>query len=282
MSEVKAKVDQSLREIGDILIKCLRYEPCEFDKLDSALKSIDDIMNDPGSLSQCEYYFKASGSNYILFFFSNIIYNLKTKNDLILTQDVLKWLASVWKNFMHRNRTYQGYFSMMHYYSEKMKKYYIEDDEFINKISNVSLVKNDFLSAKPGEESELDRLEKFFQLSDEISSAMKPTYYFLLDFFKEVRVATGELPPEAEEIEKNGIAGFGHGVFTYKKIIEYGCKSAGILEAVYLIMKKRKSTRQFRIFDGKKKFLTTAEIYDVYAEKFNSLNRELAELKDLK
>lgn len=279
MSEVKLTVDQSLREIGDVLITCLRYEPCSYDRLDSALKLIDDIMNDPGSLSQCEYYFKASGSNYILFFFSNIIYNLKTKNDLLLTQDVLRWLASVWKNFMQRNRTYQSYFSMMHYYSEKLKKYYSEEDESINKLSNVSLVKNDFLNSKTGEDSELDRMEKFFQLSEEISSAMKPTYTFLQDFYREVRVSTGELPPEAEDIEKKGLAGFGHGIFTYRRIIEYGCKSAGVLEAVYLLMKKKKSSRQFRIFDGKKKFLTTSEIYDLYAEKFSSLNKEYGELK---
>lgn len=279
MSEVKLKVDQSLREIGDVLITCLRYEPCDYERLDSAVKLIDEIMNDPGSLSQCEYYFKASGSNYILFFFSNIIYNLKTKNDLLLTQDVLRWLASVWKNFMHRNRTYQGYFSMMLYYSEKLKKYYSEEDESINKLSNVSQVKNDFLNSKPGEESELDKMEKFFQLSEEISSAMKPTYTFLQDFYREVRVCTGELPPEAEEIERKGLPGFGHGIFTYKKIIEYGCKSAGVLEAVFLLMKKKKSSRQFRIFDGKKKFLTTSEIYDLYAEKFSSLNREYGELK---
>lgn len=279
MSEVKLKVDHSLREIGDVLIICLRYEPCAYERLDNAVKLIDEIMNDPGCLSQCEYYFKASGSNYILFFFSNIIYNLKTKNDLLLTQDVLRWLASVWKNFIHRNRNYQSYFSMMLYYSEKMKKYYSEDDESISKLSNVSQVRDNFLNSKPGEESELDRMEKFFQLSEEIASAMKPTYTFLQDFYREVRVCTGEFPPEAEEIERKGLAGFGHSIYTYKKIIEYGCKAAGILEAAYLLMKKKKSSRQFRIFDGKKKFLTTSEIYDVYAEKFSSLNREYGELK---
>lgn len=85
MSEVKLKVDQSLREIGDVLLKCLRYEPCSIERLDATLRVIDEIMGDPSSIGQCEYYFKATGSNYILFFFSNIIYNLKTKNDLILT-----------------------------------------------------------------------------------------------------------------------------------------------------------------------------------------------------
>jgi hypothetical protein len=279
MHDENLKVDQALREIGDVLLQCLRYETCPVERLDAALNSIDEIMNDPGSLGQCEYYFKAAGSSYILFFFSNIIYNLKTKNDLFLTQDVLKWLASVWKNFIQRNKTYQNYFRLMDAYSDTMIKYFSEDTSFINKLSNVNQVSSQFVNVKAEDDSELDRLEKFFQVSEEISNAMKPTFYFLQDFFREVKISTGEFPPEAEAIEKSGLSGFGHGSYTYKRIIEYSCKSAGILEAVYLLMKKKKSARQFRIFDGKKKFLTTSEIYDIYVEKFSSLKKEFGELK---
>ena len=279
MHDENLKVDQALREIGDVLLQCLRYEPCSIERLDSALASIDEIMNDPGSLGQCEYYFKATGSSYILFFFSNIIYNLKTKNDLFLTQDVLKWLASVWKNFIQRNKTYQNYFHLMDTYSDVMKSYFEEDTPFINKLSNVSRLNDQFITGKSGDDSELDRLEKFFQVSEEISNGMRPTFTFLLDFFREVKIATGEFPVEAELIEKKGLSGFGYEIYTYKRIIEYACKSAGILEGVYLILKKKKSNRQFRIFDGKKKFLTTSEIYDIYAEKFSSLKKEFGELK---
>jgi len=279
MHDENLKVDQALREIGDVLLQCLRYETCPVERLDEALISIDEIMNDPGSLGQCEYYFKATGSSYILFFFSNIIYNLKTKNDLILTQDVLRWLASVWKNFIQRNKTYQNYFRLMDAYSETMKKYYAEDTSFINKLSNVNLVSQQYINGNGEDDSELDRLEKFFQVSEEISNAMKPTFYFLQDFFREVKISTGEFPPEAEGIEAKGLAGFGHEVYTYKRIVEYSCKSAGILEAVYLMLKKKKPIRQFRIFDGKKKFLTTSEIYDIYVEKFSSLKKEFGELK---
>ncbi|PKL16622.1 MAG: hypothetical protein CVV49_15245 [Spirochaetae bacterium HGW-Spirochaetae-5] len=279
MQDDNLKVDLALREIGDVLLQCLRYETCSIERLDAALISIDEIMNDPGSLGQCEYYFKATGSSYILFFFSNIIYNLKTKNDLILTQDVLRWLASVWKNFIQRNKTYQNYFRLMDAYSETMKKYYSEDTSFINKLSNVSLVSQQFINGNGEDDSELDRLEKFFQVSEEISNAMKPTFYFLQDFFREVKISTGEVPREAEIIEAKGLSGFGHEIYTYKKIIEYSCKSAGILEAVYLLLKKKKPIRQFRIFDGKKRFLTTSEIYDLYVEKFSSLKKEFGELK---
>lgn len=276
MHDENLKVDQALKEIGDVLLKCLRYDLCSVERLDGALKSIDEIMNDPGSLSQCEYYFKATRSNYVLFFFSNIIYNLKTKNDLFLTQDVLKWLGSVWKNFIQRNKTYQNHFHSMDYYSDMMKKYFPDDTAFINKLSNVNQVSDQFLK---GDEQELDKLETFFQISEEILNGMKPTFYFLLDFFKEVRISTGEFPPDAEEVEKKGLPGYGHDVYTYKTIVEYSCKTAGILEAVYLLMKKKKTNRQFRIFDGKKKFLTTSEIYDIYAGKFSSLKKEYGELK---
>lgn len=279
MQDDNLKVDQALHEIGDVLLQCLRYETCPVERLDAALISIDEIMNDPGSLGQCEYYFKATGSSYILFFFSNIIYNLKTKNDLILTQDVLRWLASVWKNFIQRNKTYQNYFRLMDAYSETMKKYFAEDTSFINKLSNVTQVSEQFVNGNSEDDSELDRLEKFFQVSEEISNAMKPTFYFLQDFFREVKISTGDLPAEAEAIEAKGLSGFGHETYTYKRIVEYSCKSAGILEAVYLLMKKKKSTRQFRIFDGKKRFLTTSEIYDIYVEKFSSLKKEFGELK---
>ncbi|HNX25629.1 MAG TPA: hypothetical protein PKG60_16395 [Spirochaetota bacterium] len=279
MQDENLKVDLALREIGDVLLQCLRYEPCPVARLDASLASIDEIISDPGRLGQCEYYFKAAGSNYILFFFSNLIYNLRTKNDLILTQDVLKWLASVWKNFIQRNKTYQNYFRLMDIYSEVMKRYYEEDTSFINKLSNVSQLNDQFIDGKGGDDSELDRLEKFFQVSEEISNGMRPTFTFLQDFFREVKIATGEFPVEAEFIEKKGLSGFGHDIYTYKKIIEYACKSAGILEGVYLLLKKKKSSRQFRIFDGKKKFLTTSEIYDIYAEKFSSLKKEYGELK---
>ena len=49
-------------------------------------------------------------SNYVLFFLSNILYNLKQRGQLVLTDDVMKWLGSVWKNFLKRNRSYQEMF----------------------------------------------------------------------------------------------------------------------------------------------------------------------------
>jgi len=279
MDDKEFKVDQALKDIGDVLYLCLKYEPCEPERLDAAISSIDVIINDADYLRQCEYYFKASGSSYILFYFSNIIYNLKTKNDLVLTQDVLKWLSSVWKNFIQRNKNYQVYIHLHDLYSEIFKKYFPGDTAFINRLTNINMVSEQFAANHEERDSELGRLEKFYQVSEEIINVMKPTYYFIFDFFREMKAFTGESSEDADRIEKAGLGGFGSGSYTYKTIVENACKSAAILEAAYLLLKKKKATRQFRIFDGKKKFLTTSEIYDIYADKFNQLKKELAELK---
>ena len=279
MDEKDFKVDRALKDIGEVLYLCLKYEPCDQARLDTAISHIDVIINDADYLRQCEYYFKASGSSYILFYFSNIIYNLKTKNDLVLTQDVLKWLSSVWKNFIQRNKNYQVYIHLHDLYSEIFKKYFPADTSFITRLNNINLVSEQFAGSSDDGDSELDRLEKFFQVSEEIINVMKPTYYFIFDFFREMKVITGESSEDEDKIEKAGLAGFGSGSYTYKTIVENACKSAAILEAAYLLLKKKKATRQFRIFDGKKKFLTTSEIYDIYADKFNQLKKEIAELK---
>ena len=279
MSDSKEIVDLALKEIGDVIYLCLKYEPCPVERLDSSLAAIDKIINDPDHLRECEYYFKASGSNYILFFFSNIIYNLKTKNDLMLNQDVVKWLASVWRNFVQRNKNYQGYFVLNNQYSTLLGKFYSEESSFITKINNVTLVNEHFIQGGLGNDSEIDKLEKFFQVTEEIISAMKPSCFFLQDFYKEMKIATGEVPAEAAVIERRGLGGFGAEAYTYKKLVTDACKTLGLLEAIYLLLKKKKSARQFRIFDGKKKFLTTGEIYDIYVEKFKVYKKELIDLK---
>ncbi len=275
----KIEVHEALGEIGEVLLCCLRYEPCPVSRLDKALELIDGIINDPDSLKACEYYFKSSGGDYILFFFSNIIYNLKTKNDLYLTSDVLIWLAGVWKNFIKRNRAYQNFFKLHSNYLEVFKNYFDEDSSFINRLTNINNISDQFLKDNQGDDSELTRFEKFYQITEEIAHVMKPTYFFLLDFIKERKIATGSSFEGADDIERSGLANFGHDVFTYKKIIATACKTLAILEGVYLLLKKKKSNRQFRIFDGKKKFVTTAEIYDIYSEKFDSMKKEYMELK---
>lgn len=275
----KIEVHEALNEIGEVIVCCLKYDPCPVARLDKALELIDGIINDPDNLKACEYYFKSSGGNYVLFFFSNIIYNLKTKNDLYLTPDVLKWLAGVWKNFIKRNKTYQSFIKLQNNYSQIFKNYFDEDSSFINRLTNINNISDQFLKDNQDDDSELARFEKFYQITEEIANVMKPTYFFLLDFIKERKIATGHSLEGADGIDEKGLANFGYDVYTYKKVIATGCKTLAILEGVYLLLKKKKSNRQFRIFDGKKKFVTTAEIYDIYSEKFDSMKKEYMELK---
>ncbi len=275
----KMEIHDALNEIGDVLLSCLKYEPCPIERLDNALALVDGIINDPDNIKECEYYFKSSGGSYILFFFSNIIYNLKTKNDLYLTPDVLKWLAGVWKNFIKRNKTYQAFFKLHNSYSVMLKSFFDEDSAFINRLTNINNISEQFLKGEQGDDSELARFEKFYQITEETINVMKPTYYFLLDFIKEMKIATGKIPDGSEGIEKAGLAGFGFDIYTYKRMLATACKTLAILEGIYLLLKKKKSTRQFRIFDGKKKFVTTGEIYDIYSEKFDLMKKEYMDLK---
>jgi len=66
--------------------------------------------------------------------------------------------------------------------------------------------------------------------------------------------------------------------YTYRDIAILACKALGILEAAYLILKKKKSRRRLINVDGKQKFLTTPEIYNMYLEKFNAMKKELISL----
>ncbi len=275
----KMELHDALNEIGEVLLSCLKYEPCPIERLDKALALVDGIINDSDNIKECEYYFKSSGGNYVLFFFSNIIYNLKTKNDLYLTPDVLRWLAGVWKNFIKRNKTYQTFFKLHNNYTHMLKSFFDEDSAFINRLTNINNISDQFLKGDQGDDSELARFEKFYQITEETINVMKPTYYFLLDFIKEMKIATGKIPQGSDGIEKTGLAGFGFDVYTYKKMLATACKTLAILEGIYLLLKKKKSTRQFRIFDGKKKFVTTSEIYDIYSEKFDSMKKEYMDLK---
>ena len=68
---------------------------------------------------------------------------------------------------------------------------------------------------------------------------MKPTYFFLLDFIKERKIATGSSLEGADGIEQNGLANFGYDTFTYKKVIATACKTLAILEGIYLLLKKK-------------------------------------------
>ncbi len=273
-------IQSALENIGEAVMVSLSYKPYPLDKLDKIINLVEDIRNHPQYLRECEEHLKSSGSNYVLFFLSNIIYNLKRQGELRLTPEVLKWLGSVWINFLRRNRSYQDMFTLFDDYRIKFRKYYPGEGSFVNQINNVNLVKEDFIleSEIEGEQTPLKNLEKFYQVGSEIIAAMKPTYFFLMDYYYERKMNTGVDYNEAVQLEMGGLSRFGFRHYTYFDIAVLLCQALGILEAVYLLLKKKKSSRRLIMIDGKQKFLTVLEIYAMYLERFSAMKKELTNL----
>lgn len=272
-------ISDELERIGDAVIVALSYKYYPLKEIDSIIQSIDTLTTEQENISKIEEHFKSSGSSYVLFFLSNIIYNLKTKNELHLTPDVVKWLGSVWKNFLRRNKSYQELYPLFSGYRESFKKYYPGETTSITKIDNVQIVKEDYIDDDDSENSKLKNLEKFYQVMAELLSWMKPTYYVLLDYYYEVNLKTGVVSAEAGDHEKNGLAVFGHENYSYWDICFVTTQALGVLEALYLTLKKKKTSRQIINVDGKSRFLSVSEIYDIYRDKFNQQKEELVKMK---
>lgn len=271
-------IHRILEDIGEAVLVSLAYRRFPLEKLDALARSIDEMMAHPASRRECEQHLRSSGSNYVLFFISNILYNLKQRGQLVLTEEVMKWLTSVWKNFLKRNRSYQEMFPLFDEYRILFRKYYPGSGTFINQIENVNLIKDDFISDPDAEDSPIMKLEKFHQKAAEVQNAMKPSYFFLLDYYYEKKMATGSDSKEAVALDAGGIAKFGQTGYTYADITALTCQALGILEAAYLILKKKKSQRRLISVDGKQKFLSTPEIYTMYLDKFNAMKKELSGL----
>ncbi len=275
----KIEIGKKLDEIGEAVLTAISYQFIPYNDIDEVVESIDDILSSQDHLRTCEAYFKSSSRNDVLFYLSNIIYNLKTKSELKLTADVLKWLGSVWKNFIRRNKSYQDLYPLFSEFRNQFKKYYPDDSVLVKQINNVHLVKDDFIDDNDPELSALRKLERFYQVISELLSWMKPTYFVLLDYYYERNMKTGVSLSEGEMLEKQGLNAFGREGYTYIEIASVACQTLGILEALYLILKKRKTSRQIITIDGKTKFLTISEIYDFYRDRFNMMKEEIVRMK---
>lgn len=271
-------IPKTLEEIGDAVMASLAYKRYPLDMIDTMMNAIEEIMDHPANRKKCEDHLKSSGSNYVLFFLSNILYNLKQRGQLVLSDDVMKWLGSVWKNFLKRNKIYQDIFSQVDEYRITLHAYYPGAGTFISQIDNVNLIKDDFIVDAEAEESPLRKLERFYQSAWDILNAMKPSYFFLLDYYYEKKMSTGLDSDEAVALETGGLAKFGQLNYTYVEITTLVCQALGILEAAYLILKKKKSQRRLINVNGKQKFLTTPEIYNMYLDRFNTMKKELSSL----
>jgi hypothetical protein len=278
MSNEILNIDETLEDIGEAVLTAITYKRSSVEHVEYIIQTIDSIIDNPTYLKQCEVHFKSEGSNYILFFLSNIIYNLKKQGELILTPEVLKWLGSVWKNFLKRNKSYQELFPHIDKHRILLKQYYPGNGVFINQIDNVNLVKEQYIDTIDEENNNLDTLEKFYHSIAELLTWMRPTFFFLLDFYYECKLNTGIDMKGSAEIEAKGLTGFGQFNYTYLDISLLATQCLGVLEASYLLLKKKKSSRRIFSIDGKQKFLTPSEIYTAYLDKFNQMKKELTSL----
>ncbi|MBP7584764.1 MAG: hypothetical protein KBA61_12055 [Spirochaetes bacterium] len=273
-----SNITGTLDEIEDAVYTALLYKFYPLERIDAVNRSIDSLIAKPENLSACESYFKARGENDVLYFISNILYNLKTKSQLVLTPDVFKWLGSVWKNFLTRNRTYQENFSLFEEYRDRMEKY-IPRGSLVHKLENVNLVTQDFLVDSDDETTPLRKLERFHKTFSEIMSWMKPTYYFMLDYYYEWQARSVDSVDKKLSESLESFKNFGQSGYSYGSISFVVCQSLAILEALYLVLKKKKTSRQIVSFDGKSRLLSTSEVYEIYRDKFQEAREELARLK---
>ncbi|MCX7679750.1 MAG: hypothetical protein N2316_11105 [Spirochaetes bacterium] len=266
------------REIENAVFVALIYDFMDKEKIDNAMSAIDLLLKDENSLGICEKYFSSSGEENVLYFISNILYNLKTKTQLVITPEVLKWLGSVWKNFINRNKVYQEQFGFFKDQKARFEKYF-GTAGLVHKIENVHMVTQDFLVESNEEDTPLRKLERFYKTFSEIMGWMKPTYYFMLDYYYEWQSRSIESVDERIQKRLSSLKNFGYEGYTYGAIANAVCQSLAILEAVYLILKKKKTSRQIFSIDGKTRLLSISEIYDIYRDKLLEAQNELSRLK---
>jgi hypothetical protein len=278
MAEKELNIHASLEEIGKAVLTSITYRRYPPERLSRIMAMIETIIGTPAYLSQCEQHLKSPQSNYILFFLSNIIYNLKKQGELFLTPEVLKWLGSVWINFIKRNRSYQEMFPQIDEHRLALKRFFPAGGSFVHQIENVNMVREEIVDTMDGKDNRLTAMEKFYQHGSELLTWMRPTYYFLIDFYYECKMSTGRDMDGSAEIEARGLIKFGETNYTFGDISVLVCQTLGVLEAAYLIVKKKKSSRRIITIDGKQKFLTPSEIYNAYLERFNSMKKEISNL----
>ncbi len=274
----KININATLEEIGKALIKALTYTVYPTERLTYLLSAIDQITASPTYLIDCEIYFRTADQRDLLYYISNILYNLKTQSELQMTPEEMKWLGSVWKNFLERNITYQGIFKPLDESRIKFRSYYQISGTFINQLENVNLIKEEFIDSATPENTPLTNIETLFQSVSEILSWMKPTYFFMLDYYFEGGKEPSPVSSDAKSAARS-LASFGAPKYTYYDMTIAACQCLGVLEAAYLIMKKKKSSKRIVNIEGKQKFLSTSEIYTYYLNRFGEMKKELAKLK---
>lgn len=271
-------IPEVLEHIGESLLSSLEYKRYPVEELQKSLDYIDQISNSSEMISDCEKHFKSENSSYVLFYISNTLYNLKTKSQITLNPETMKWLTSVWKNFITRNKKYQEKFILIDEYRKEFEEFFPAGSVFVNQINNVQFIKERYIQVKNSQEL-IKGLEQFHHVVSELKNWMKPTYYFMLDYYYERRLKTGQDNINAVLLEREGLWGFGETGYTYGEISVMNTQALAFLEGIYLILKKTDTGKKIIILDGKQKFLSVPDIYNRYVESLAAAKKEIVSIK---
>ncbi len=271
-------IPDALDQIGESLISALEYKQYPVEALEKSLNYIDEISQNPEIISECEKYFKSEESSYVLFYISNTLYNLKTKSQITLNPETMKWLTSVWKNFISRNKKYQEKYPLIDEYRKEFEAFFPAGSVFVNQIENVQFIKDRYIKVKNSQDL-IKGLEQFHQSINELKGWMKPTYFFMLDYYYERRLKTGQDNINAVLLEREGLWGFGETGYSYGEISVMNTQALAFLEGIYLILKKTDTSKRIIILDGKQKFLSVPEIYNRYVESLAASKKEIVGMK---
>lgn len=275
----KLDISKLLEKMGEAVMCALAYKVYPVEKIEEFIKIIDIMTDNPSYLLDCEIYFRTAEAHDVLLYISSVLYNLKTQSELKINPKELTWLCSVWKNFLKRSISYQKIFPMVDYFRGKFKEYYNNAGSFVNQINNVNLIKEELIDNATPENAPLTKLENAHHTLTEILSWMKPTYFFLLDYYYQGTMKENLDIDEAFKHENMGLGNFGQSNYTYFDLTFLACQTLGVLEAAYLILKKKKTSKRIVTIDGKQKFLTSSEIYNIYLNKFTEMKKEINKLK---
>jgi hypothetical protein len=271
-------IPAALEQIGESLISALEYKRYPVEELDKSLEFIEEMSKNPDLISECEKHFKSEESSYVLFYISNTLYNLKTKSQITLNPETMKWLTSVWKNFLIRDKKYQEKFGVIDQYRKEFEEFFPAGSVFVNQIENVQFIKERYIKVNNSQEL-IKGLEHFHHSMSELKSWMKPTYFFMLDYYYERRLKTGQDNINAVLLEREGLWGFGETGYSYGEISVMNTQALAFLEGVYLILKKTDTGKKIIILDGKQKFLSVPEIYNRYVESLAAAKKEIVSIK---
>ncbi len=135
-----------LEDIGEAVLAAIGYRRHPLTALTASWSSSTrSRTRPPGPGARSTW--KSAGSNYVLFSFPTLPYNSAKSGQLVLSEDVPKWLGERLEEFPETRQGLPG--DALRRVPISLRKYYPGAGSFVNQLENVNLIKDDFtLSAE--------------------------------------------------------------------------------------------------------------------------------------